>query len=90
METNIVTMFYPLMVGTFYHYKVILVAIETILCVRYFGQFNEMFFKCPIFICHIKKFGFKMLSFTEKKNIKKSRSLIFTHMPLLKGQNEIL
>ena len=69
METNFVTIFCPVMVGAFYQCKVLPVVIETILCVRCDGQFKEMFFKYPIFICYIKKFGFKMLIFMKKKNI---------------------
>ena len=62
METNFVTTSYPVMIGIFYRYKVLPVTIETILCVRYFAQAIEMFFKCPIFV----KFGFKLLIFAKK------------------------
>ena len=70
MKTNFATTSYS--VGKFNHNKVILVAIETILCVRYFAQLIEMLFECPIIICHMKKFAFKILIFMGK-NIKKSR-----------------
>ena len=45
METNFVTTSYPVMVGTFYRYKVLPVAIVSIFCVRLFAQFKEMFLR---------------------------------------------
>ena len=67
MKTNFVTTSYSIIVGKCNRYKVLLVAIETILCFRYFAQLIEMLFECPIVICHIKKCDFKMLIFMGEK-----------------------
>ena len=54
METNCVTMFSPVMVGTFYRFEVFTVAIETMLCVKIRLFQNNAFQVSHFYMTHLK------------------------------------